>query len=183
MMIGARNPFPDMIPGPMTDMPIAVPPQMSAPPAQGGKPKINWLGVLADALAGAAGRPGPYAQSMERQRQEQTAYERGEQQYRRQRADSRDDFLWKQQNENRAPDEFTRLMDAAGITPDQRPGMYKQALDRKINPPRTIVMADGTVMELPGGASPMPVPQAPIGPLTPIGGPMPQASGGFPRYR
>lgn len=37
------------------------------------KPGINWLGVLADALAGAAGREGPYAAQMQRQREQDFA--------------------------------------------------------------------------------------------------------------
>lgn len=44
-------------------------------------------GILGDALAGAAGQPAQFAPMMERRRQEQTAFERGEQQYQRRRTD------------------------------------------------------------------------------------------------
>ena len=63
-------------------------PQYQLPPTAPAKPKINWMGVLADALSGAAGQPGQFAASMRQQQAEQTAFERGEQQYRTHRADS-----------------------------------------------------------------------------------------------
>ena len=44
-------------------------------------------GIIGDALAGAAGQPGMYARTMEQRRQEQSAFERGEVQYQRRRAD------------------------------------------------------------------------------------------------
>ena len=47
------------------------------------KPGINWLGVLADAFAGAAGREGPYAASMMAQRQQQQQREQAWQDWRR----------------------------------------------------------------------------------------------------
>ena len=186
MMIG-RKPFAyldqpdqDYLAGPITaPLPPIMAPQAPPQPQQqaGGRIKPHWLGILADALAGAAGQPGRYAQHLQQRQQD----ERGEANYQRRREDDRSDWLWKQQNESRAPSEFDRMMDAAGVPADQRPAMYRQALERKINPPRTIVLADGSVMELPGGASPFPaVPPRPVGPLTPIdGGPTPTASGGF----
>lgn len=64
-----------------TQTPPYAPPQNVALPMSGGpagqpkKPGVNWLGVLADALAGAAGKEGPYAARMmeERQRAAQAA--------------------------------------------------------------------------------------------------------------
>lgn len=44
-------------------------------------------GIFADAMSGLAGQPGQFAPMMERRRQEQTAFERGEEQYRRRRSD------------------------------------------------------------------------------------------------
>ena len=45
------------------------------------------LGMIGDGLLGAAGQPGTYAKTMEARHQEQTAFERGEVQYQRRRAD------------------------------------------------------------------------------------------------
>lgn len=55
------------------------------------KPGINWLGVLADALAGAAGREGPYAASMMAQRQQQQQAQLAQQQ----RIQGLQDWQWK----------------------------------------------------------------------------------------
>ncbi len=81
--------------GPMFSMNA---PQLAPLPMAQPKPKFfnsdgtgtgnRIVGILADALSGAAGQPGQYAQRMERQRQEQTAFERGEEQYQRRRADA-----------------------------------------------------------------------------------------------
>lgn len=43
------------------------------PPAQPAKPKVNWAGVLADALSGLAGQGPIYAPIAERRRQEEAA--------------------------------------------------------------------------------------------------------------
>ena len=63
------------------------------------KPGINWLGVLADALAGAAGREGPYAASMMAQRQQQQQAELAQQQ----RIQGLQDWQWKKQWERDNP--------------------------------------------------------------------------------
>ena len=55
------------------------------------KPGINWLGVLADAFAGAAGREGPYAASMMAQRQQQQQAQLAQQQ----RIQGLQDWQWK----------------------------------------------------------------------------------------
>ncbi len=174
MMIGQRKPwetaFPDMAPMSVDTPQFALPPAAPmapamAPMAPAGKPKVNWMGVLADALAGAAGQPGMYAQRMARERQEQTALERGEQQYRRQRADTLSDDErnyqqqvslkeWERRNPN---DDVTRMMDLAGIPHDQRPALYGQALQRKINPP-TFIPGVGLVQGA-GGGSPTDAPR------------------------
>jgi hypothetical protein len=46
----------------------------------------NWIGILADALSGLAGGPGIYAPMAERRAQEQTAFDRGEEQWRSHRS-------------------------------------------------------------------------------------------------
>lgn len=136
-------------------------------------------GILADALQGAMGRQGSFAPMMERRRQEQTDFERGEQQYQRRRADQRDDALWAEQH--RAPYRFEgNNGDVFEVGPDQ--------MVRKIfsDPsPKMNFIPDGM-----GGGQWVAVPTAqtsqsplkPVGKLTPIdGGPTPTASGGFPR--
>lgn len=187
MMIGQRRP--PWLDAGIHENPMTVAAPQITMPVAAAKPKFLGQGGVGRSIAGALG---DYLLQMNGMRPiyaplraEQSAFERGEQQYQRRRMDDREDWQWKEQNQQRAPSEFDRMMDAAGVPADQRPGMYRQALERKINPPRTIVMADGTVMELPGGASPFPaVPPAPIGPLTPIGGGAgPQTPPTFPYYR
>ncbi len=106
MMIGQRparglDPY---MPQPMIERPaILDAPPIAVPQAAPAKPKINWLGVLADALSGAAGQPGMYAQRMQQERREQSALERGEEQYQRRRMDDREDKIWQRDNAPRAP--------------------------------------------------------------------------------
>ncbi len=203
MMIGQRKPwetaFPDMAPMSVDTPQFALPPAAPVAPAMApamapaGKPKINWMGVLADALAGAAGQPGQYAQRMERQRQEQSAFERGEQQYQRQRADALSDDernyqqqvslkQWDRANPN---DDVTRMMDLAGIPADQRPALYGQALQRKINPP-TFIPGVGLVQGAGMGAYPAPAAPSAPRPLTDeemdAGGAGPQTPRRFPSF-
>lgn len=71
------------------------------------------VGILADALSGAAGQPGHYAQTMERRREEQTALERGEVQYQRRRADE----LTDRQTEANKPQFFSGSEDRIAYDP------------------------------------------------------------------
>ncbi len=187
MMIGQRNPWSIVPQEPMAvDVPqFALPPAPS--PAAAGKPKVNWMGVLADALAGAAGQPGQYAQRMAREQQEQSAFERGEQQYQRQRADALSDDernyqqqvslkQWERANPN---DEMTRMMDLAGIPHDKRPALYGQALQRKINPP-TWIPGIGLVPGGAGGAAPSTGAPLTDADIDGMGGAEPQAPRTFP---
>jgi hypothetical protein len=66
---GASNIMPGDQPA-IPQLPTGVmdPGAASAPTASGDK--VNWWGVLADALAGAAGRPGMYAAQMDRDHQQ-----------------------------------------------------------------------------------------------------------------
>ena len=84
MMLGQRRPmFDDME---MDTGPLGAPLPPIAPPSPA-KKKLNWGAIIADALSGLAGQQGQYPQRMAREREEQSAYERGEQQYQRRRAD------------------------------------------------------------------------------------------------
>lgn len=153
------------------------------PMAEAVAPKkgINWLGVLADALAGAAGRPGPYASMMAQQREAQAEEDR----YQRHRADSFD--MWREQQEYQAahpaprqPSETERMIDAlTQMAPDDPRRPYYESA---VNKPQavTVTNPDGS-QELrfirPGQVGQAPA--RPVGKLTPIGGPTPSASGGF----
>ncbi len=102
MMIGARrNPWDQMG---MEAAPMAMDiPQVSLPQGAPAKPKINWGAVIADALSGLAGQQGQYPQRVARERAEQTDFERGEQRYQRQRADSIEDWRMKEDYERANP--------------------------------------------------------------------------------
>jgi hypothetical protein len=107
--------------------PLGMGPEFTAgftmPPAAPAKPKFDWMAVLADALSGAAGMQPMAAQRLTQERREQTALERGEQQYRRRREDERSDFMWKDDYARAHPDPSPMLRDAQSwmqMTPEQR---------------------------------------------------------------
>lgn len=149
------------------------------------KPGVNWLGVLADALAGAAGKQGPYASMLAQQRQMQME----EQTYQHHKADALD--MWRQQQEYGAahpkplaPTEYDRALDAAGIKPGTPEYVQHMTnfLKMKENPVWTYTdPATGAIMM--GSKGPVQPQTAPPGvTFTPIdeGGPPPGAAGGFP---
>lgn len=115
------------------------------------KPGINWLGVLADTLAGAAGREGPYAASMRAKQEQEAAQEHA----RQQRAASMQDWRTKFDYENEyernnpkphQPDDFERSLIGQGIMP----GTPEWA---EANRMRSLNFTDPTVtVNLPGGA-------------------------------
>lgn len=185
-MIGKKPSYPDPL-NPVALNPNIAMPQMAAPtapdialPAQ--HQGINWLGVLADALSGAAGQPGMYAQRTERQRAEQTALERGDQVYRTHRADDNADWMSRQQWElqNKPDPTIAALTSYMGLTPEQKvaykemhPGLDPDVAmslggDRFYSGPRS-----GLGLALSGG-QPAPAAGSPLPPkhrLVPIGGP------------
>lgn len=102
-MLGQRRAWDQIgMDAPMAPMDV---PQISLPQAapQAPRAKVNWAGILADALSGAMGRPGQYAAMNNQQRAEQTDFERGEQRYQRQRADGIEDWRMKQDYERANP--------------------------------------------------------------------------------
>lgn len=156
---------------------------MQQPAAMGGKPKINWLGVLADGLAGAAGKPGPYAAMMMRQREQAEA--RAEDQ--RSRSLDWSDWQRKQQweRDNPNPTQPHRWESNDGSLMELGPDGPRVAYQDPT--PRMNFIPDGY-----GGGRWEPMPTRPTGGQLPVigsvvpdprrqGGPMPQASGGFPR--
>ena len=87
------------------------------------KPGINWLGVLADTLAGAAGREGPYAAQMQAQRQQEAAAQQAQAQREASMQDWRTKFDYERANP--APKDPYRFEDNAGnvwqMGPDGQP--------------------------------------------------------------
>lgn len=151
------------------------------PPAQPKMGKGQLIaGILADALAGAMGRPGQFAQAMQQQRQqeqEEANWGRRLEQAKRIKARYRE------------PDVPPALRDAqawAQMTPEQRKAYQEMRQAGAGDPDVFVTLPNGQVYAGPrsglsqalmGGTRP---PSAPVGKLTPIdGGPTPPASGGF----
>lgn len=96
---------------------------------------INWLGVLADALSGAAGQPGMYAQSMMRQKEHQRELD----DYNRKRMDENTDWQNRYQYESthprpKDPVGYAAELAAMGLTPgtpefNQRMSAHLNAVD------------------------------------------------------
>ncbi len=112
-MPGMSNPPSSLLS--VLDQPSAMAQNVPQPSLPQGRPAgpgyerpTGWrlaAGIFADALSGAAGQPGMFAATQERRRQEQTAFERGEQQYRRQREDSMADYRAKKDIDAQYPNE------------------------------------------------------------------------------
>ena len=192
MMIGAKpNPYYPTSDGATTlaNYNVAMPPASS--PSSGHK--VNWLGVLADALAGAAGMPGYFAESQQKKKDEQTAFDRGEQQYRIHRQDSNDDWQKRQDYEqaHKDPTGYAAELAQAGYAPGTPDYISKlrDHVNNSLDPFVTVPMANGTFsgprseyLRQFGGGAPA-APMTPVGRLRPLGGQTPPASGGFPRNR
>lgn len=183
-----RNPFGIALSN--TLLPNAAPIQMPQPSAA---PKIGRgqliAGILADALAGAMGRPGQFAQQMGEQRKQQDE----EVQWQRHRKDNLADYGEQQrlQQQYAKPDVNPMLRDAdtwQTMTPEQRAAYQQMKVAGAGDPDVFVTLPNGQVYAGPksglataltgGGTT-----QRPVGRLTPInGGQTPPASGGFPRY-
>jgi len=160
MMLGQRRPsWGDdfaQAPSMALDVPQFTMPQGAPEPAARKEPSM-WMGILADALSGAMGRPGQYAAMNNQRRAEQTDFERGEQQYQRRRADSREDMLWKQQNEK--PANPYRTQDNAGNVWEQgRDGQFNRIFTD--NTPKQIIQ-NGMLINVPNPYASIAGPQAP----------------------
>lgn len=167
-----------------TDMaPTAgVPSQPVEQPAPPQKNKVNWLGVLADALSGFAGGPANFANRQFERRQLQDARQYSEQTYQRRRQDELADYGVKQQIEAKykTPPINDTVADFNFIAERLGPEAAKEFLKNKANPP---VWRQGADMQW------YRVDAAPSGPLPTFtaedwdkagqGGPAPSAPGGF----
>jgi hypothetical protein len=144
-------------------------------------------GILADALAGAAGHPGPMAARWNDERQQQNE----EVQWAHHRQGIMDDWVRQQEYSRAHPDPSPMARDVADfqrMTPEQRAAYAEMEKAREGDPIVTITLPNGQMYSGPRSGlatammGRMATPQAPVGPLTPInGGPTPSASGGFPR--
>jgi hypothetical protein len=114
-------------------------PSMPAAPA-----KPNWIGILADALAGLSGSGPVYAPMAERRREEKAAYDHEQQQYAQRRADEQSDSDLSYQRSRdlidykraHPDDQLTQYLDAAGIRdPAERAKIYRQKVDALTAPP------------------------------------------------
>jgi hypothetical protein len=121
-------------------------------------------------------------------REQQTAFERGEEQYQRRRKDNLSDQMTLLEYKDAHPDDqLTQYLNLAGITdPIQRANYYRQKAEAMTAPP--MMSAQGVdeqgnpVMRFFPRAQPAPqtIPALPPG-TVPLGGATPSASGTFPR--
>lgn len=170
--------------GPVTALP-ATPPAYPVPPAYtpmpaGEKIKPNFMGILADALSAAAGMQPQYAPELRRRKAEQTALERGEQQYRRRQADDRAEWLWRQQNTPKSPYRWeSNDGSLLELGPDGQPRVvYKDPTPKEkwvFDPVRGYININALTPQ------PRRLDKLPEG-AVPLGGQTPPASGNFPRY-
>jgi hypothetical protein len=189
-MLGMADMTPQQAPAPAMANPMAA---MSGQMAQTSnalapkKPGINWLGVIADALAGAAGREGPYAAQMQRQREMDYAAQQGQQE----RMNKRDDWQWQKQWELDHPNPINNdtVNDYQFILQQSGKDAADQYLQGRYDPVVNIPLGDGRTYIGPRSGAPSAVnglqggqtPQRPVGKLTPIGGGVGgNPGGGFP---
>jgi hypothetical protein len=160
-------------------------PTPAAPPMSKGQ---MIAGIIADALAGAMGKPGQFAQAQERQQQQNQE----QAQWGLHRQAQMDDWIKQQQYQSAHPDPSPMERDVqawAAMTPEQRVQYQDMQKAKEGDPIVTITLPNGQMYSGPrsglaaammGGGQ---MPQKPVGNLTPInGGPTASPSGGFPGY-
>ncbi|SES18275.1 hypothetical protein SAMN05518866_1548 [Sphingobium sp. YR768] len=137
---------------------------------------VDALGILGDALAGAAGRPPVYTQ-MKMQRRE---IERRQQTWSQKQKAERDEWLWREQWKQAHPDDqFTQFMVAGGIDPRSPQGqaLYKQRAEGMAAPP--LMAIDGFDAQGNPTKTFMPRPTFAPGQTTPAGPPVGTTRNGY----
>lgn len=137
---------------------------------------VDALGILGDALAGAAGRPPIYTQ-MKMQRRE---IERQQQTWSQKQKAERDEWLWREQWKQAHPDDqFTQFMVAGGIDPRSPQGqaLYKQRAEGMAAPP--LMAVDGFDAQGNPTKTFMPRPMFAPGQTTPAGPPVGTTRNGY----
>lgn len=130
-------------------------------------------GYFADFAAGLAGREGPYAAMLQRERQSADQ----EAQYQRQRADAYADWQKKQEWERANPTPKTNdtVADYEFIRQNLGDELARKFLENKANPPLWQRGPDGQFYPV----APTQMPTAPVGKLTPLGDGAGNGVGGF----
>lgn len=157
---------------------------------QAAKNRPNWAGIIADVLAGAMGREGPYAAMMQQQR----AAEQQDARWTRRQSSELDQYRQKLEIERdpryAKPTTPYRTQDNAGNVWEQQPDGQFKRIFTDMAPKQMVV--DGMLVTTPNPYA-NPTPQAPTAappPVIdedlwntgkPVGGPTPQASGSFRR--
>lgn len=184
--MAGRNPFGIALSNSLMDdvPPINMPPPQAAPKGMSKGQLI--MGIIADALAGAAGRQGPFAAHMAKMNEQEAENAK----WGLRRRGELEDYETKQKIEQRykTPDispmerdvaAWERMIEPQRQAYQQMQGMRAGDPDVFVTLPNGQVYAgpkSGLAQALTGGA----VPQRPVGKLTPFnGGPTPRASGGF----
>lgn len=179
------NPLFDAIGIPPINMGMQMPAPQPAPPARQGMSKGQMImGIIADALAGAAGQQGGFAQHLARQKQQ----EQEEVNWGRRRQEGREDKQWEWDNKPRDLGSPYRNQDNAGNVWEQQPdGQFKRVFTDMT--PKAIVQ-DGMLnyVHNPFAQAPGAVPPTTMPPITDdlwnqgqsIGGQTVPPSGGFP---
>lgn len=163
-------------------------PQPAAPKKGGmfGAGKADIGQAIQAALYGALAARGNPAGVMGLQMLQQKRQQAMEaQQHQQRREDDFQDWVRKQayQAANPSPVNNDTVADYnfwQGVLP---PDQFQQYVANKVNPPQYMNIPGVGLVQVPRMGGQQGAPQAPVGKLTPIdeGGPMPQASGGFPR--
>lgn len=181
----------------MSQLPAAdLGPQVALPPKKkgglfgsGGKVSIDLQGALAGYLAGIGNPAGMQAlQAIQQRRSEAAAAQREEAQYQGRRGDKLADYaeMQKIQAQYGAPRVNDTVEDYNFWKGVLSPEQFQEYVSNKVSPPQFMNVPGVGLVQVPRMGGPQMGAPAPQGvTFTPVdeGGPMPSASGGFPRSR
>lgn len=155
-------------------------PQFKKPGMFGaGKVQIDLGRALAGYLAGIGNPAGVQAlRSMDERRQQQAE----EQAYEQRRQQSLQDqmSLYDYKAAHPEPANNDTANDYAFWQQHLTPEQFQEYVSNKVNPPQLMNVPGVGIVSIPRQQSAPQVPTAPVGKLTPLGGPTPGGSGGFP---